>query len=241
MSKKVKKTGIVIISMLIIILLAVIIYNGVYLPLIEDKQSTIKHLTLEYKTLDNCYDQLNCAVPYSDYATIGTDIPTTNLMNVLNSLNTKMDEVYNKSLNSTDMTTPECIEYSSLYKRSVMGENNLTIYDSDNLLGLTLLSRETNLCTSVSNEDLDVYVYDVKNDKVLTNDEIKEKYDITDAMISSTIEANVDAINEINELNFSTDINEYNLYIGNDGTIGVYYKQPEDSLYYNVLLNKQVK
>ena len=241
MNRKVKITGIIISSILIIILLGIIIYNVVYLPLTEDKQSTVKHLTLEYKTIENCYDELNCAVPYSDYPTISTDITTSKLMNILNTLNTKISNLYNKSLNSTYMTSAECVDYSSLYKRSIMGENNLIIYDSDDLLGLTLLSRETNLCTSVVNEDLDVYIYDVKNDKILTNDDIKEEYDITDSMIISTIEANVNAANEINGVNYTTNITDYNLYIESDGTIGIYYKQPEDGLYYNILLGQQVK
>lgn len=242
MNKKVRTIGIIIISILLIILIAIIIYNVVYLSKEDDKQSSneIKHISLDYKTLENCYNELDCESPYSEYATIKTDITSSNLMNILNNLNTKINDSYNKSLNSTDMTTPGCVNYTNLYQRSIMTQNNLTIYDSDDLLGFTLLSEETNLCTSLVNEDLEVYIYDVKNDKVLTEDEFKERYDITDDIISATIEANVNATNEIYGLSYTTEITEYNLYIQNDGTIGIYYKQPEENLYYNILLDKRV-
>lgn len=73
--------------------------------------------------------------------------------------------------------------------------------------------------------------------------EIKKllKLYITDEIISSTIEADINAINVINGVNYTTNITDYSLYIETDGTIGIYYMQPEDGLYYNILLDKSVK
>lgn len=235
---------VIIIGIILLILIGIILYKVVYFPSNEGedgKQVNVGHLTVEYKTLDNCYDELNCEVPYSDYATLSTDISSNRLKNIMDELNTKIDNLYNKSLNSTDMSNAECSNVSNLYQRSIMVENNLITYDNDGVLGLTLLSRETNLCTSISNEEFDSYLYDIENDKILTNDDIKEKYDITDEIISSTIEANINAINVINGVNYTTNITDYSLYIETDGTIGIYYMQPEDGLYYNILLDKSVK
>ena len=244
MSKKIRITGIIIISILLIILISMIIYNIVYLPSTrDDKQqptSESTHLNLDYKTLDICKEGIECGYGTREYDTITTDINSEVLNNIISELNTKINNYYIKSLNATDMNSTECIAVSNLYQRSIMTQSRLTLYDSDNILGFTLISGETNLCTSVANEDLEVYVYDVMNDKVLTEDDIKSKYGISNDEITDAIGNSIKQMNIDESKTYTTNITDYNLYIETDGTIGVYYKQTEDNIYYNVLLNKHI-
>ena len=154
MKSKIRTIGITIISILLLVLISIIIYNVVYLPSIkEDKQLTnnenntpVEHLSIDGKSLEICKDGVDCGFGTRNYYTISTDIVDEQLTNVIDDLNTKINNSYTRSLNATDMTASECSNVSNLYQRSIMTESILNIYDSENLLGITLISSESNLC-----------------------------------------------------------------------------------------------
>lgn len=248
MNRKIRFTGIIIISVLLVFLISIIIYIVVYLPSIKVKEQEDnfphvreeKNIKEKTKNLKICKEGIVCNYDISSYTTITTSLKSTVLANIIKDINNKVNELYNISKHSTDMTLKECSNVSSLYKRSIMTTSNLTIYDSSDIISLTLISKETNLCTLVSNQDIAAYLYDVKNDNILTEDDIKKTYNITDEEILTAIKNNIEQMNIDESKTYTTNITDYNLYIETDGTIGVYYKQPEDNIYYNVLLNKHI-
>lgn len=245
MNKKIRTISVVIISIFILILVSIIIYNVIYLPnsIEKDNYPSIRNknnLSTEIKTLEICAAGIDCGYIASEYTTITTTINSSTLENIITELNNKTTESYNKSLNATDMTLPECSSVSSIYSRNLMTQSNLILYDSDDILAFTLITKETNLCTLLNNEEIIVYFYDIKTDKILTEQELKERYNITDNEIATAVINNIEQKNIAESKLYTTNITEYHIYVERDGTIGVYYRQPEDNLFYNVLLNKHI-
>ena len=248
MNKKIRIAGIIIISILLVLLISIIVYNVIFLPSIKTKEQEDnfphvreeKNIKEEIKGLKICKKGIDCNYDTSYYTTISTSLKSTVLTNIIKEINNKVNELYNISNYSTDMTIKECSNVSNLYERSIMTTSNLIIYDSSDIISMTLISNETNLCTLVSNQEINVYLYDVKNDNILTGDDIKKTYDITGEEILTAIKNNIEQININESKNYITNITDYNIYIETDGTIGVYYKQPENNNYYSLLLNKHI-
>ena len=252
MKSKARLIGIIIISILLLVLITVIIYNVAYLPTIEDKQQTnennngnsitVKHLSINDKSLklEICKEGIECGFGARNYYTISTDIPSRTFTNVVNEINTKINDSYTTSLNSTDMSSNECSAVSNLYQRSIMTESISTLYGSDELLGITLINGTSNLCLSTNDQEIDVYYYDITNDKLLTEDEMKTTYSITNEQILLAITNDINQRNIDENLNYTTNILDYHIYIASDGVLSVYYKQPEDNIYYSVPLDISV-
>lgn len=252
MKSKARLIGIIIISILLLVLVSVIIYNVAYLPSVEDKQQTneennvdsinVKHLSIndEPLKLDICKEGVECGFGTRNYYTISTDITNRTFTNVVNEINTKINDSYTSSLNSTDMSSNECSAASNLYQRSIMTESISTLYGSDELLGITLISGTSNLCLSTNDQEIEVYYYDITNDKLLTEDEIKTTYSITNEQILLAITNDINQRNIDENLNYTTNILDYHIYIASDGVLSVYYKQPEDNIYYSVPLDISV-
>lgn len=244
MSQRLRIIIILVISIIILVLLGIIVYNVVYLPSVEgDKQhnNNVEHLVIDYKPLEICREDVDCGYGMREYDSVESDISTEALDEILNSINTKINDYYNRSLNSTDMSSPECSLVSDIYMRSIMTQSRLITYDSDDLLAFSLVSGESNLCLNTNNEEVDVYYYDVKSETALTEDDIKEKYSITDDEIMSAIEENINQMNTDANSNYTVDdVIDYKLYIDNSGSIGIYYKIAQDTIYYSVILDKTV-
>lgn len=253
MKSKARLIGIIIISILLLVLISVIIYNVVYLPSVEeDKQQTnednnsnsitVKHLSIndEPLNLEICKEDVECGLGTRNYYTISTDITSRTFTNIVNEINTKINDSYTTSLNSTDMSSNECSAVSNLYQRSIMTESISTLYGSDELLGITLISGTSNLCLSTNNQEINVYYYDITNDKLLTEDEIKTTYSITNEQILLAITNDINQRNIDENLNYTTNILDYHIYIASDGLLSIYYKQPEDNIYYSVPLDIKV-
>ena len=161
---------------------------------------------------------------------------------LLNKQNTLTpNELYNTSLNSTDMSSLECASVSNQYQRSIMTQSLLTIYESDDLFAFALVGGESNLCLKTYTTSLDIAFYDAKNDKTLTEDEIKEKYSITEEEIQTAVTNDITQRNIDEAANYETNITDYHIYIDNDGQVCVYYLQPEENVYYSVTLDKNIK
>ena len=88
-----------------------------------------------------------------------------------------------------------------------------------------------------NNEEIDVLYYDINNKKLLTEDEMKTKYSITDEEILTAVTNDINERNLEENLNYTTNILDYHIYIPSDGMLSVYYKQPEDNIYYSVPLD----
>lgn len=252
MKSRTKIIAIIVISILLLILIAVIVYNVVYLPTTrEDTQpideveddvpvATVEHLSVEGRALEFCKENVECGLLPINYYTISTDLNDEILINAINDINTKINNAYQTSLNSTDMSSAECSNVSNLYQRSIIAQSMLTLYGSDELIGITLVSGTSNLCLSTNDQEIDIYYYDIATDRMLTEEEIKTTYSITDEEILTAITNDIDQRNTEENLNYSTNIIDYHIYITSDGILSVYYKQPEDNIYYSVPLDKTV-
>lgn len=245
MSGKTRKIGIIVICCLLIFLIGIIIYNVVRFPS-ESRNSTTQdkknsYITMQTKTLDICTPGVDCGYTTRNYDTVELSKKAPQLDSIIESLNNKIDDLYNRSLNSTDMTSIECAPVSNLYQRSIMTQSTLTIYESEDLFSFALLSSESNLCTNEYNENLDITFYDAKNDKILTENDIKTSYSITDEEIVTAVANDIAIRNAEEGLNYSTNITEYRLYIDYEGYLCIYYRQPEDNIYYTITLDKKVQ
>lgn len=234
-----KKIIIVGLSVLILILLSIIIYNVLYLPNVNVNKKK-PNLNIEEKSITICKEGIDCGIGTINYRTISTDINSNKLKNKIDELNAKVNDLYLKSYNSLNMFGDECNAVINLYQRSIMTESFLEYYESNKLLSFTLVNSETNLCTNVHDSNLDIVYYDIKKDKFLKESEIKTKYDINDEEVLKLIEKNINESNLNDFTNYSMNILDYHIYISNDGELSVYYKLADNNIYYSVPLGIKV-
>ena len=82
--------------------------------------------------------------------------------------------------------------------------------------------------------------YIITNKKILTEDEIKTKYSVTNDEIITAINNDINQRNIDENLNYSTNVLDYHIYIDSEGILSVYYKQYDDNIYYSVPLDVYV-
>ena len=244
MNVKARKIGIIMTSSALIVLIGVIVYNVVGISKLfgesTDSLST-SYISMDTKTLDICAPGVDCGYATRNYDIMKSSKKEPKLDSIIETINNKTNELYNTSLNSTDMSSLECASVSNQYQRSIMTQSLLTIYESDDLFAFALVGGESNLCLKTYTTSLDIAFYDAKNDKTLTEDEIKEKYSITEEEIQTAITNDITQRNIDEAANYETNITDYHIYIDNDGQVCVYYLQPEENVYYSVTLDKNIK
>lgn len=238
--KKTKKIIVLSITVVIIILIAIIIYNVVFIPTSTKKTEPKEmNVSIDIKNLKMCQEGVECGIADIEYRKIELSNAPKKLQKIIDQINNEINESYEKSAQST-VTGAECQSVASLYQHSILSQSVVTTYEGKEVISIAVMNTEGNLCTNVSTEkELEVYYYDVQKDKLLSEEELKEKYSITDADIKTAIQESITTLNGLEGTNYSTDnIEEYKIYIQNDGEIFIYYKQPEIGIHYTASLNK---
>ena len=115
------------------------------------------------------------------------------------------------------------------------------LYETSNLISIAYELDGINLCTNQSIETLyHSYVYDIKKDEFLTNDDLLVLYNINSNDVKEAITENISSWNTILSTNNSyNDINDkYTLYISSDGSLNAFYTNNTTNKTYTTLIKE---
>ena len=177
--------------------------------------NTLRHLELTTK-----YDKLN-----------------ENISKINNLVDEKINEIKQSNLNSNECSNARDIyNYRNIY---MMSE---PLYESNEIIGVAYEMYGVDICTNQTIEDtFDSYIYDIKSDKILTQNEILDLYNIKTTDINKTISDNLEDWNK--ELNTSYTLNDvdndYKLYLSSEGNLSIYYKIKSINKVYSTTIKKE--
>lgn len=198
------------------------------------------------KKMKNCKNNSDCSIPLIEYKNINIKINDKAIKKIVTKINKKTNELYKKSKNS-DLNAPECITKKDLFKYRMIYQNIFDTYENSEFFSIALKRNAIDVCyDKIVSENVEVYYYDKKKKKFLTQDDILKKLSVKSIDIEKKIAINVFKINEKENKDYKyykTKNNgklSFKVYFDYTGVLYVYYKQYEDNTYYNVDLGYSI-
>lgn len=185
-----------------------------------------------------CVDETNCDYsPEVKYPLIKINYANDELQKALKTINDITKENYEKSLSSTLIDT-SCQEVKDKYQHSLAHRLNYNLYEDKEIISIALERSEQNLCTKeYKTNPPEVMIFSKKDNKFITQQELKKLKEIEDIDIQTAIKRNIETQNSVTNTaysyeNIKQDETSTSLYYMNDGSLHIYYFQPEDSQYH---------
>lgn len=185
-----------------------------------------------------CIDKNNCDYsPEVKYPLIKMNYENESLQKVLKTINAKTKENYEKAL-ASNLADASCQEVKDKYQHSLAYRLNYNVYEDSEIISIGIERSEQNLCTKeYKTSPPEVMIFSKKDNKFITQQELKSLKKIEDIDIKTAIERNVETQNSVTGTAYSYEsINleesSTNLYYMNDGSLYIYYLQPEDNQYH---------
>lgn len=207
----------------------------------EDKNN-YNHFNVEGLNFEHCKNEKDdrCRYANNTLRYVNIDLPANKIKEVTEDINTIVSEKYNEILNS-NLDSDECIEVRDIYNYSKIYMMAEYLYETSNLISIAYELDGINLCTNQSIETLyHSYVYDIKKDEFLTNDDLLVLYNINSNDVKEAITENISSWNTILSTNNSyNDINDkYTLYISSDGSLNAFYTNNTTNKTYTTLIKE---
>ena len=141
------------------------------------------------------------------------------------------------------MDDASCASLKDVYKHSIRNYVDYSLYSDSKYVSFFVTNYRKNLCTNeMTLDEPDIFIYDVKNDKRLSNEDIMKIQSITEDDIIDLIKYSINEMNSIEEKNYT--INDtyqdgkvkYYLYYNSLGELLALYKLNPVNGYYSVKL-----
>ena len=170
----------------------------------NDQCSKYKNDTLRHLTLNKSYPKLN---------------------DEIQKINSLVDEKYNDAIQS-NLNSSECLNVKNIFNYRNIYIMSEIIYESDHLIGISYEIYGTDICTKKAlSPSFNSYVYNIDEDKFLTQQEVLDLYKITDEDISKAIQENISYWNQLSSTNYTQEDfdTNYKLSISYDGNLEITY------------------
>lgn len=234
-----------VIFIILVIIGILLISFGAYYLINNNKKDIPKKLDgydiVDFATIDTCLDEA-CENKITDYySDISYDYDSQVLQDAIKKLNKKTKEYYELANSST--RDAECLISPSVNTKGTRISSNYSVYSDGKIITLNIQRTKYNICNNDSESyKPENYVYDTESDKMLSFEEAKEKFSVSDNDI-------LEAIKKTNEV-FGSDINmqietkekytDLSFYYNTIGDLLVSYPVPELNGYASALIRENV-
>lgn len=242
-------------KVIIILIILIIITIGFLIFLLTQNQSSSSHtitaikqnkkeeiFKIETKEFNHCKnpDDERCKYVNNTLRYITSNKSYSLLDKAIKETNKIVEEKYNEVINS-NLDSTECDEVKDIYnyrKIYIMGE---FLYETNNIIGIAYEITGIDICTEKRTSPLfNSYIYDVKQNKMLSKDEILKLYNIEKDFITKAISDNISYWNKVNSTNYTIkDLNNnYKLYLSREGNLEVFYTMQQENTTYTTTVKK---
>jgi hypothetical protein len=234
-----KKRKKLIISVIILIIAVCLIILGILFFTDKSSEEVADNLFYSYpeserKTVKNCKTS-DCEIPEEDtYLQLKLNTSYKLLDEKIDSIN-KDTLKYYKMANESDTNGSNCSSVKKLYYHEKRFTTDYFNYENEYYVSIAVQRTEYNLCSNdVTRSQVEWYMYDKENDKLLAQEELIEIENITQEEINKAITSAIDIINneEDTEVSFQNDYSDIVLFYDYNGEILVSFYVPEMKLYY---------
>lgn len=240
-------------KLIIILIILIIITIGFLIFLIIQNQSSFKHtittikqnkkeeiFKIEPKEFNHCKntDDEKCKYVNNTLRYITSNKSYSLLDKAIEETNKIVEEKYNEIIHS-NLNSSDCDKVRDIYnyrKIYMMGE---FLYETNNIIGIAYEITGIDICTNKKTSPLfNSYVYDVKQNKMLSNNEILNLYSLKKDNVIQAINKNITYWNKENSTNYTIkDLNNnYKLYLSREGTLEVFYTLKQENTTYSTTI-----
>lgn len=230
-----------IITILIIIIGISLIGIGIYLGKNKIKPTTTQN-KLTYKLIPLseikiCKEETNCSIEQNGYYKLEYN---TNIK-AIDDIVEKINEETNKYLENTKKSNTQkdtCLDTTNSYNYRTMTFTDYHIYSSKKLINITVHRKTNDLCTNKTEKSMvKTYYYDRTTNKLLSQQEVKEKEQIKLQEVEEKIKEDIEYKSNIAALPVEDQKDYQELFFYNEaGELNVYYKY--NDIYFNLELQK---
>lgn len=219
-----------------------ILHNVILKDMAKKNKTTKSSYQLEEIEQENiCKENTDCLSIPSTLYKVSADIDDNNLLEILEKINADNKNLYEK-MKSSNLEKDECQDFREKYKHSISTTSLPRFYVDENYFSISVNRSEVNICTNgLEKENIETYIYDFNEHKVLSNKEIQSKFNVTDNEIIKNINQMIVENNIHDSLISSLDGYNYNMYIDEEAQLWVNIRLNEDTKITTAIKDKKVK
>lgn len=237
---KKKKILIIILTILISVtlcFLGFLVIKNLKKPTNNPKEEVFKVSPQEFNHCKNEKDE-RCKYVGNTLRYISTDKSYPLLNNAIEETNSIVEEKFMETIHS-NLEAQECDAVRDIYNYRKIYMMAEFLYETKDLVGIAYEITGIDICTEKRTSPLfNSYIYDVKQNKMLSNDEILKLYNIKKDFITKAISDNISYWNKINSTNYTIkDLNNnYKLYLSREGNLEVFYTLQQENTTYSTII-----
>lgn len=193
--------------------------------------------------IENCYDKndKNCMHSTNYYYNIVLHGDYPLLQKEVDDINKETKSLYENAkstLTDTDDVSDSCYAVKDIYRHRVSYGAEYYGYENDDFVTIAIQREEYNFCDNKSYfKQAESYIYDKKDDKIISQDEFKKKLKITDKEINTAIENYVNwLIEQGEEISLRDTYDNIVLFYGLDGEVYVSFEISELNGYFSSII-----
>lgn len=239
-----KKRKIIILTFIIIIIGILLLLLGI-LMLNSNKQTTTTNYEetkydLESIGAVNMCDTDSCLVAATlTFYNIIYETDNEELKKAVDNINAETLQYYNSVLNS-DVSDSSCAVYQADLNHSLRVMTDYYVYTKGRYDSIAVNRVVSNICTREETySQVEAYIYDKEDKKIITQQEFKRALEITDEKIKAAVSKNIEASNQFANTDMTiddVDLSDIVLFYNNEGNLYVSYKVTKDNSYQVALI-----
>ena len=237
-SKNKKIITIIMIAILALITGGIISYYLYHQEKKDNDMLTKFEEKLEYK-YELCND--TCAFSKNNYyKTIKYDTNIDEIKNIVDNINSESKKLHEQVLSSKLSPEQECLGTKNIYNYSFISSASFYNYVDSNYIVVGVQRTNYNICDGkYETGELEVNIYDVKNKKIISQEEFMKQKNITKEDIDNRINTYIqDAYDDI-EIPTDIDYDSKKLFINTDGKLSISFKTKKYSDYEIIVFDQK--
>lgn len=234
----------ILVFLVVIAIAIVLISSGAVLNFLTNKsqeKNNLQKYSYSYenlRTIELCKNQ-DCSIAPSGFTDLKYNTNNVQIQKVVKKINEETTQYYENDINS-DMSSNSCQNYVDMYNYQFATYTQYFIYETNKYTNISLYRTIADLCNdAVSYTPVQTYFFDKVTQQWLSQEEFKEKFNITDDFIKQAITDNINNLNYDNSLNLNynnVDMEKTNVFFDKNGNIVVAYFQKENNTYYTTFI-----
>jgi len=185
---------------------------------------------ISIKEVKNCTGYGICSLDDpAQYKLLSLNYRSNIVQKEIEKINSNTLKLYNRHKNSKFENDDKCSEeVRKTYYHPIEVDSITERIINDDYVAVCIIRTVRNLCTNIEEKnEPDIMIYDVKEKKILTQEEFKKKEKITDEMIDKAINTTLDYLNDnpdgVRYEFKDVDMDTLKLYYGTDGNAHVIF------------------
>lgn len=231
---------------LVVIVIFVIFVFGFIIFLFKksDNEYELNSSIEDGKYLINCRKDENddecLPISNSRYSTLHLKNNYSALDKKVDEINKETDRLYKSALESDTNKDDQCDSVKDLYKYRYLDETYYDTFEDDKYSTVAVRRSRYDACYSVySNMEMEIYIYDIKKKKIVSQDEFIKSLNVSDKEIDDAINKDLNFFKERFDEIYTVDVESgKELYYDNYGDLKVSYRFAESGEIYSSTVRK---